>query len=52
MRCVYIYLDCTAVGGGEEGERNGEEAIDDENVLLSKPLRPLAWVETHQLLYC
>lgn len=45
------YLESSAIGGEEEGDGEGEEAFDDEEVLPSQPLRPLPRVEAHQLLH-
>ena len=48
------YLDCPAVGGeskqGWEGEWDGEEAIDEEEVLSAEGLRPLPGIIAHKLL--
>ncbi|URD92498.1 hypothetical protein MUK42_00818 [Musa troglodytarum] len=49
---VRMYLEGAAVGGekkeGREGD--GEEALDEEEVLAAEGLGPLAGVEAHQLL--
>lgn len=46
------HLDGPAVGGeGEEGrEGDGEEALDEEEVLASQGLRPVPRVVAHELL--
>ena len=47
-----FYLDGSAVGGGEERERDGEEAFNHKHIFFSQRLSPLPWIKAHQLLHC